>query len=159
MRMRILTAALLFAAATPILAQKTPTYNLSPASNKQYLADNAAKRGVVVLPDGLQYRVIKSGKGQKIQSPMDKVGVVYKGWMITGVVFDQTRGQPARFQPYALIRGWTEALMRMREGDEWELTVPAALAYGDRGAGGGLIPPGQTLVFDLGVADVTPAPQ
>ncbi|HEY1633064.1 MAG TPA: FKBP-type peptidyl-prolyl cis-trans isomerase [Rhizomicrobium sp.] len=158
MRVRILTAALLFAIAVPVQAQ-TPTYKLDPTSNKQYLADNAHKRGVVVLPDGLQYRVIKSGSGQKLQSPMDKVAVFYKGWMINGKVFDQTHGRPANFQPSSLIRGWSEALMRMREGDEWELTVPAALAYGDRGAGNGLIPPGQTLVFDLAVVEVVAAPQ
>ena len=158
MRVRILTAVLLFAGIVPILAQP-PAYKLDAASNKQYLADNAKKHGVVVLPDGLQYRVIKSGTGQKVQSTMDKVGVYYKGWMINGTIFDQTHGQPATFQPSGLIRGWTEALAKMREGDEWELTIPAALAYGDKGAGGGLIPPGQTLVFDLALVEVEPAPK
>ena len=70
--MKTLAAALLIATAVPVMAQ-APTYKLDAASNKQYLADNAKKHGVVVLPDGLQYRVIKSGTGQKVQSPMDKI--------------------------------------------------------------------------------------
>jgi FKBP-type peptidyl-prolyl cis-trans isomerase len=152
----LIAAALLLAFAAPAIAQ-APAYNLSPASNKQFLADNARKKGVVVLPDGLQYRVLKTGTGLKVSTSMDMVGVFYKGWMINGVVFDQTHGTPAHFQPSGLIRGWTEAISRMREGDEWELVIPASLAYGDRGAGGGVILPNQTLVFDLQVVEVKPA--
>ncbi len=73
-------------------------YNLTPAANKQFLADNAKKPGVVVLPDGLQYRVLKKGSGLSPKNPMDNVTVYYKGIMINGVIFDQTKaGQPAHF--------------------------------------------------------------
>ena len=139
------------------LAQGTSSYDLSPDSNKKFLADNAARKGVVVLPSGLQYRVIKSGTGISPKGPMDMVTVTYKGWLIDGKVFDQTQpGQTAQFQAGGLIPGWVEALRRMKEGDEWELVIPAALGYGAAGAGGA-IPPNQTLVFDMQLSAVAPA--
>lgn len=154
----LMAGALVLGAAAPAVAQPAPVYSLSADSNKTFLADNARKKGVVVLPSGLQYRVITQGRGLKVASSMDKVTVAYKGWLITGHVFDQSlQGKPARFQPSGLIRGWSEALQRMREGDEWELVVPSALAYGANGAGNGIIPPNQTLVFDLQVIGVEPA--
>jgi FKBP-type peptidyl-prolyl cis-trans isomerase len=138
------------------LAQSS--YTLTPDSNKKFLADNAARKGVIVLPSGLQYRVIKAGHGLSPRNPMDKVTVLYKGWLINGKVFDATPpGHPAHFQVNGLIRGWTEALQRMKEGDEWELAIPARLAYGADGAGNGLIPPNQTLVFDMALLEVAPA--
>jgi FKBP-type peptidyl-prolyl cis-trans isomerase len=83
----------------------------------------------------------------------------YKGQLINGKVFDATEpGFPANFTVNQLIPGWTEALELMREGDRWQLVVPANLAYGERGAGDGNIPPNQTLVFDLELLSVTPAP-
>src|ERR1700689_3150028 len=125
MRFRILAAAAtLIALAGVALAQGLPTYNLSPAANKQFLADNAHRKGVVVLPDGLQYRVIRAGHGMSPKNPMDGVTVYYKGYMINGVIFDQTQpGHPANFQASGLIRGWVEALKRMKEGDVWELVI------------------------------------
>ncbi|MBI3675421.1 MAG: FKBP-type peptidyl-prolyl cis-trans isomerase [Proteobacteria bacterium] len=133
-------------------------YDLSAASNAKFLKDNAAKAGVTTLPSGLQYRVIKSGSGKSPRGG-DLVTVTYKGWLITGKVFDQTQpGQTAQFPANRLIAGWVEALQRMKEGDEWELVIPSELGYGEQGAGAD-IPPNQVLVFDMQLLQVTPAPQ
>ena len=131
---------------------------LSSDASMAYLSANAHKAGVMVQPSGLQYRIIKSGFGKR-PTAYDKVSVYYKGSLINGTVFDSTEpGLPAQFTVNQLIPGWTEALELMREGDHWELTIPPNLAYGARGAGDGLIPPNQTLVFDLELLNVTPAP-
>lgn len=131
---------------------------LSPQANAAFLAANAAKRGTVVVPGGLQYSIIQSGYGKR-PAQYDTVSVYYKGSLINGTVFDSTEpGLPASFPVNKLIPGWTEALELMREGDHWELVIPANLAYGARGAGDGLIPPNQVLVFDLELVKVTPAP-
>jgi FKBP-type peptidyl-prolyl cis-trans isomerase len=140
-------------------AAKAPAYDLSAASNSKYLADNAAKPGVFKTPDGLQYRIIKSGAGRMPQRADDMVVVRYKGWMINGKVFDQTPpGQTATFPAGNLIPGWVEALSLMKEGDEWELVIPSDLGYGPDGAGND-IPGGQTLVFDMTLVKVEPAGQ
>jgi len=132
------------------------TYDLSAASNARFLADNKAKDGVKTLPDGLQYRVIKSGSGKSPTSGADIVTVTYKGWLINGKVFDRTQeGQTASFPAGRLIPGWVEALRMMKEGDEWELVIPSDLGYGPDGAGDA-IPPNQTLVFDMTLLQVTP---
>ncbi|HUJ02716.1 MAG TPA: FKBP-type peptidyl-prolyl cis-trans isomerase [Rhizomicrobium sp.] len=129
---------------------------LSPEANATYLANNAKEPGVTVAPSGLQYKIIKSGFGQR-PGPTDKVQVYYSGSLINGTVFDSTEpGYPATFTVDQLIPGWTEALEIMREGDHWQLVIPANLAYGARGAGDGAIPPNQTLVFDLELIKVLP---
>jgi len=131
---------------------------LSAQANQAFLASNAKQQGIHVRPSGLQYRIIRSGYG-KSPAPTDSVAVYYKGNLINGTVFDQTEpGMPAQFVANKLIPGWTEALEIMREGDHWQLVIPAGLAYGARGAGG-VIPPNQTLVFDLELLKVTPAPK
>jgi FKBP-type peptidyl-prolyl cis-trans isomerase len=131
---------------------------LSPEANAAYLKANAAKKGVVVEPSGLQYRIIKSGYGAR-PGGRDTVTVYYKGQLINGATFDATEpGFPVQFTVNNLIPGWTEALMLMREGDHWQLVIPSNLAYGPRGAGNGAIPPNQVLVFDLELLKVTPAP-
>jgi FKBP-type peptidyl-prolyl cis-trans isomerase FklB len=135
---------------------KKKTYDLSPDANKQFLADNGAKDGVKTLPDGLQYRIIKSGTGAQVKSPGDIVTVNYKGWTIDGNVFDQTHGTPASFPAGGLIPGWVEALKMMHAGDEWELVIPSSLGYGEEGAGAD-IGPNQTLVFDMTLVSVKPA--
>jgi FKBP-type peptidyl-prolyl cis-trans isomerase len=130
-----------------------PAADLSPESNQKYLADNGKMPGVTTRPSGLQYRVIKAGAG-KSPTPNDQVTVTYKGSLITGQVFDQTDpGQTATFPAGQLIPGWVEALQLMKEGDEWELVIPSALAYGEQGAGG-VIPPNQTLVFQMALMKV-----
>lgn len=132
--------------------------SLSRAANEAFLANNARQPGVIIRPSGLQYKIIKSGFGKR-PGPRDSVNCYYTGRLINGKVFDATEpGFPANFTVNALIPGWTEALELMREGDRWQLVVPANLAYGERGAGDGNIPPNQTLVFDLEVLSVTPAP-
>ena len=138
-------------------AQTSAGYDLSADANKRFLADNAKKPGVIVRPDGLQYRVISSGTGATAKSGDDMVTVTYKGSLINGTVFDQTQpGQTATFPAGRLIPGWVEALSLMKEGDEWEIVIPSELGYGSTGAGG-TIPPDQTLVFDMKLIAVKPA--
>jgi FKBP-type peptidyl-prolyl cis-trans isomerase len=132
-------------------------YDLGADSNKKFLADNAKKPGVISRPDGLQYRVIKSGNGATPTKADDMVTVTYKGSLINGTVFDQTQaGQTATFPAGRLIPGWVEALSLMKEGDEWEIVIPSELGYGSAGAGG-VIPPDQTLVFQMTLISVKPA--
>ena len=129
--------------------------DLSPESNQQFLADNAKRPGVMVLPDGLQYRAVRSGNG-KTPTQNDLVTVTYRGQLINGMVFDETQpGKTATFPAGQLIPGWVEALQKMKEGDEWELVIPSNLGYGEAGAGG-VIPPNQTLVFDMSLLKVEP---
>ena len=130
---------------------------LSLAANQAYLSANAIKKGVITEPSGLQHRAIHNGYGKR-PAATDKVTVFYKGALINGKVFDATEeaAGPVTFKVNNLIAGWTQALELMREGDEWELVIPATLAYGSRGAGGGAVPPDQTLVFDLTLVSVLP---
>jgi FKBP-type peptidyl-prolyl cis-trans isomerase len=147
------------AAQTPpaTATQASTGYDLSPESNAKFLADYDKKPGVKVHSSGLRYRVIKSGTGATPMSGNDLVTVTYKGNLIDGTVFDQTPpGQTAEFQAGGLIEGWVIALQMMKEGDEWELVLPANIGYGAQGAGG-VIPPNQTLVFNMGLQKVTPA--
>jgi len=136
-----------------------PQYDLTPESNAKFLADNGARKDVKTLPDGLQYRIINSGHGKQVKSPTDVVTVTYKGWTIDGHVFDRTQhGQTASFPAGQLIPGWVEALRLMHVGDEWQIVIPADLGYGAEGAGAD-IPPNQTLVFNMQLIAVAPAPQ
>lgn len=146
------------AAAPAGAEQSASAYDLSPESNQKFLMDNAAKESVQTHPTGLQYRVITSGTGASPQSGNDVVTVTYKGSLIDGTVFDETQpGETAEFQAGGLIPGWVIALSLMKEGDEWELVIPAELGYGAQGAGG-VIPPNQTLVFTMALLKVAPAP-
>lgn len=139
------------------VAAQAQDASLSPQANQAFLAANAKKPDVHLRPSGLQYRIIKNGFG-KTPHPTDSVEVVYKGSLINGKVFDQTEPElPAQFVVNRVIPGWTEALEIMREGDEWELVIPPNLAYGSRGSPP-VIPPNQTLVFDVSLLKVTPAP-
>jgi FKBP-type peptidyl-prolyl cis-trans isomerase FkpA len=134
----------------------TVHYDLTPDSNQKYLADNGSQKGVTTTASGLQYRIITAGHGGRVTNPADVVTVTYKGWTIDGHVFDQTQpGQTASFPAGRLIPGWVEALRLMREGDEWQLVIPAALGYGADGAGAD-IPPNQTLVFNMKLISVAP---
>jgi FKBP-type peptidyl-prolyl cis-trans isomerase FklB len=133
-------------------------YDTSPDSNKRFLADYAARPGVTKLPDGLMYRVIKAGNGPQVQKNSDWVTVYYKGTLINGKVFDQTKPEePIQFQAGGLIPGWVEALKIMKTGDTWEIVVPADLGYGADGSGD-TIPPDQTLIFTMALAKVEYAP-
>ncbi|HTZ18180.1 MAG TPA: FKBP-type peptidyl-prolyl cis-trans isomerase [Dissulfurispiraceae bacterium] len=114
-----------------------------------FLAENKKKEGVVTLPDGLQYKILKEGTGNK-PTAADKVKVNYKGTLIDGTEFDSSykRGEPAVFQADKVIAGWTEALQLMKEGSKWEVYIPSNLAYGERGAGP-MIGPNATLIFEI----------
>lgn len=119
-----------------------------------YLKENKSKKGVTELPSGLQYRVIKTGTGKKPELN-DKVSVHYRGTLITGKEFDSSiaRGQPATFPVSGVIKGWQDVLQLMPVGSKWEVVIPAALAYGERGAGGD-IGPNETLVFEIELLDI-----
>ncbi len=134
-------------------------YDLSPASNAQFLAENAAREDVIIRPSGLQYRVITAGNGEPLAAIEDTVTVSYSGKLIDGIVFDETSpGEPISFSADGLIAGWVEALSLMKTGDHWELVIPSELGYGAFGYSG-VIPPNQTLVFDLELVAVEPAGQ
>ena len=145
-------------AATAAAGVPSPAYDTSADANKRFLADYAVRPNVKKLPDGLMYRVLKAGDGQQVQKNSDWATVYYKGLLITGKVFDQTKPEePAAFQVGNLIPGWTEALKLMKTGDTWELVIPPDLGYGSDGAGD-TIPPDQTLVFIMALTKVEYAP-
>ncbi len=114
-----------------------------------FLAANKAKDGVVALPSGVQYKVLTAGAGKK-PTDADTVVCQYRGTLIDGREFDSSykRGQPATFPVKGVIKGWTEVLQLMPVGSKWQVFVPSALAYGERGAGAD-IGPNATLVFEI----------
>src|SRR5205807_4147928 len=118
-------------------------------AGEAFLAQNKNKEGIVTLPSGLQYKVLKAGEGIK-PTLDDTVVCGYRGTLIDGTEFDSSykRNQPATFPVKGVIKGWTEALQLMPVGSKWELFVPPDLAYGDRGAGD-VIGPDATLVFEV----------
>jgi peptidylprolyl isomerase/FKBP-type peptidyl-prolyl cis-trans isomerase FklB len=131
------------------------------AAAKVFLANNAKQPGVVVLPDGLQYKIVRSGPATGLKPQInDEVKVNYEGKLIDGTVFDSSyaRGQPAAMPLKGLIKAWQEALTMMRPGDEWILYVPPELGYGAEGAGGGQIPGGAALIFRIELIDLLPGP-
>lgn len=115
-----------------------------------YLESNKKKKGVVTLPSGLQYKVLKSGEGKVSPKATDTVVTHYHGTLIDGTVFDSSydRGETVSFPVNRVIPGWTEALQLMKAGDKWQLVIPSRLAYGNRGVPP-QIKPGSTLVFDV----------
>lgn len=121
---------------------------------EDFLAANAKKEGVVTLKSGLQYKVLKEGKGRKAGAS-SKVKCNYEGKFTNGQIFDSSykRGEPAVFGVNQVIKGWTEALQLMAEGSEWELYIPYNLAYGEAGAHGA-IPPYAALVFKVELIEV-----
>jgi len=121
---------------------------------ENFLAANGKKPGVTTLPSGLQYKVLRNGKGKKPQT-QDIVKVHYRGTLINGTEFDSSyrRGQPASFPVNRIIPGWTEALQLMEEGAKWQIFIPSQLAYGERGAGGN-IGPNATLIFEVELLEV-----
>ncbi|MBM3831668.1 MAG: FKBP-type peptidyl-prolyl cis-trans isomerase [Verrucomicrobia bacterium] len=125
---------------------------------EKFLADNKTKPGVVTLPSGLQYKVLKEGSGASPHAN-DSVSVNYRGTLIDGTEFDSSakRGQPATFGVSQVIAGWTEGLQKMKPGSKYQLFIPTNLAYGERGQGN-LIGPNAALIFDVELVSVTPAP-
>jgi FKBP-type peptidyl-prolyl cis-trans isomerase FklB len=133
--------------------QQAEAMKQSQAAGASYLAENAKKPGVVTTKSGLQYRVVKPGTG-RTPGPTDSVTVHYRGTLVDGKQFDSSydRGEPATFPVNGVIAGWTEALQLMKEGAQYQLVIPAALAYGDRGPLAG-----QVLLFDVELLKVEPA--
>lgn len=124
------------------------------AAGEKFLADNAKKEGVQTLKSGLQYKVIKVGKGS-IPTDTTTVTVNYEGRTIDGKVFETTYGEgksPVTIQPRQFIPGWTEALTRMPEGSVWEVYIPQSLGYKERQAGD--IKPFSTLIFKIELVKV-----
>ena len=124
------------------------------AAGEAFLAENAKKYGVVTLPSGLQYQVLKEGNGKK-PSATDQVVCHYEGTLIDGTVFDSSykRNEPATFGLNQVIAGWTEGVQLMSEGAKYRFFIPYNLAYGERGAGA-QIPPFAALVFDVELIQV-----
>ncbi len=133
------------------LTQKRAVKNLE--ESMAYMTENSRKEGVVTLPSGLQYKVIRDGIGDM---PVDTshVTVHYKGTLVDGTEFDSSfqRGQPAQFMLNRVIPGWTEALKLMKTGAKWILYIPPTLAYGERGTKG--IPPNSVLIFEVELLNV-----
>ncbi|QUB63160.1 FKBP-type peptidyl-prolyl cis-trans isomerase [Prevotella melaninogenica] len=127
---------------------------VAKAAGEAFLAENGKKDGVVTLPSGLQYQVLKEGNGKK-PSATDQVVCHYEGTLIDGTVFDSSykRNQPATFGLNQVIAGWTEGVQLMQEGAKYRFFIPYNLAYGERGAGA-QIPPFAALVFDVELIEV-----
>ena len=123
-------------------------YGANREAGEQFLAENKTKEGVQVTPSGLQYKVIKQGKGA-IPTATDRVKVHYRGTLIDGTEFDSSykRNEPTVFAANQVIKGWTEALTMMPVGSKWELYIPQDLAYGSRNQG--TIKPFSTLIFEV----------
>jgi len=124
-----------------------------------FLAANKAKEGVVTLPSGLEYKILKEGNGPK-PTASDSVVCNYRGTLINGTEFDSSykSGQPATFPVNGVIKGWTEALQLMPVGSKWQLFVPSSLAYAERGAGGD-IGPNATLIFEVELLSIQEKPK
>ena len=131
-------------------------YGDNKTAGEEFLEANKAKDGVVTTPSGLQYKVIKKGRG-KIADAADKVKVHYEGTLLDGTVFDSSyeRKEPATFSPSQVIKGWQEALTMMPEGSTYELYIPQELAYGERNAG--KIQPFSALIFKVELLKVEKA--
>ncbi|MDB2384325.1 FKBP-type peptidyl-prolyl cis-trans isomerase [Endozoicomonas sp.] len=123
-------------------------------AGQKFLADNAKKPGIKILDSGLQYRVLKTGKGEK-PAETDEVVVHYEGRLLDGKIFDSSyeRKEPANFRLNQVIRGWTEGLKQMPKGSQWELYIPSDMAYGPSGIPG-RIGPNSVLVFKVELLDV-----
>src|SRR3990167_9072957 len=136
-----------------LMVKRTKQFEEQSQDNKkqgeEFLSNNKRKAGVVVLPSGLQYKILTKGNGDKPKQD-DTVTVEYTGHLINGEVFDSTdkTGKSATFRLDQVIPGWTEALQLMPVGSTWEIYVPANLAYGSRNVGG-LIGPNETLIFTV----------
>jgi FKBP-type peptidyl-prolyl cis-trans isomerase len=132
------------------------TGDANKKEGEAFLAANKAKEGVVALPSGLEYKILKPGTGPK-PTASDSVVCNYRGTLLNGTEFDSSykRGQPATFPVGGVIKGWTEALQLMPVGSKWQLFIPSSLAYGERGAGGD-IGPNATLIFEVELMSIQP---
>jgi len=130
------------------------------AGNAEYLTINGARRGWTTTDSGLQYRRVgRAHPGGGQPATTDTVRVHYRGTFVDGREFDSSysRNEPAEFPLNRVIKGWTEGLALMREGETFEFVIPAALGYGERWVGGGELPPNSTLLFTVELLEVKPA--
>ena len=128
-------------------------------SGEAFLAANKTKEGVVTLPSGLQYKIIKEGTGPK-PTAEDTVLCNYRGALVDNTEFDSSykRGEPLKIPVGGVIKGWTEAIQLMPVGSKWQLYIPSDLAYGERGAPGSPIGPNSALIFDVELISIEPKP-
>ena len=135
-------------------AQRAEAGKAHKEAGEKYLAENAKKEGVITLPSGLQYQVLKEGNGKK-PTAKDTVQCHYEGFLIDGTVFDSSiqRGEPATFPLHQVIAGWTEGLQLMQEGAKYRFFIPYRLGYGEGGAGAS-IPPFAASIFDVELIQV-----
>ena len=156
-----LTAADIQAAQQEYLASRAQEQSGRAADNlaagRAFLDSNAENEGVVETAVGVQYRILRAGEGP-MPGAEDTVVVHYRGRLLDGTEFDSSyqRGQPAEFTVGGVIQGWQLALQAMPAGSHWEVWIPSALAYGERGAGGA-IGPNQTLHFEIELIEVKPS--
>merc|ERR1712178_295930 len=124
-------------------------------AGKKFLEENKSKEGVITLPSGMQYKVLRKGEGVFHPTADSPCECHYKGTLIDGTQFDSSydRGSPTSFAPNQVIKGWTEAMQLMVEGDKWEMYIPSELGYGDSGS-----PPkikgGDVLVFTMEIIKI-----
>jgi FKBP-type peptidyl-prolyl cis-trans isomerase FklB len=124
-----------------------------------FLNANKSKDGVVVLPSGLQYKILQEGTGPK-PTPGDSVTCNYRGTLVDGTEFDSSykHGAPAEFAIARVIKGWIEALQLMPTGSKWQIFIPSGLAYGERGSGP-TIGPNATLIYEVELLSVQSKPE
>lgn len=145
---------------TQVRAKREEEMRVQGDKNKKegqtFLTENAGKTGVVVATNGLQYKIITAGTGEKPKLT-DTVSTQYRGRLIDGTEFDSSykRNQPAEFPVNGVVPGWTQALQMMPVGSKWELYVPSELAYGERGSGPN-IGPNSTLIFEIELLAIKP---
>lgn len=136
------------------MAKRKEAGEASVKEGKEFLDANKKKEGIVTLPSGLQYKVIKAGTGA-VPKASDTVKTHYRGTLVNGTEFDSSykRNEPAEFPVGGVIKGWTEALQLMKTGSKWQLYIPSELAYGETGAGAD-IPPNAVLTFDIELLEI-----
>lgn len=130
-------------------------YEKNKIAGEDFLKQNKARQGVITLPSGIQYEIMKEGKGK--QATINSlVTTHYHGTLIDGTVFDSSveRGEPAQFPVNGVILGWQEIIPLMKEGAKWKVYIPQELAYGDNPRPGGPIEPYMALVFEIELISV-----
>ena len=135
--------------------KKTKHASSSSFTNQKETLSNQTSEEFVTTSSGLQYRILNEGSGGDSPGPESVVSVHYRGKLTNGLEFDSSykRNQPASFPVNGVIRGWTEALQLMKEGDKWELIIPPDLGYGSKGAGN-IIPPDSILIFEVELIEI-----
>ena len=135
--------------------KKTQHATSSSFPNQKDTLSNQTSEKFFTTSSGLQYRILNEGSGDDSPGPESLVSVHYRGKLKNGLEFDSSfkRNQPASFSVNGVIRGWTEALQLMKEGDKWELIIPPDLAYGSKGAGN-IIPPDSILIFEIELIEI-----